>query len=639
MKEEMLLHFSIGPVQGFVAQARKTRDFWAGSFLLSYLAGCAMLKVLEAGGKIILPYVADEVNRITDPLLAAIQKSRGGERVVDGPFVATLPVATLPNRFQAMVPDGFDPADCVKAVNEAWQNLAGVVWERCVAPIAAQGRGTREIWERQVNNFWEVSWAIGKDSALLDRRKNWRSYVPPAEPGDKCSLMGNLQELSGFIRAQEREKQDAFWAALREKVGGHELDEKERLSAIALVKRLFPLMAEQAIGWRLPECQRYPSTPYLAAVPWLKKVIESRPEEARQYAAMAARLPQAKYRENPDRFSGLREALEQCPQAREFASLDGNCFFAAALTNPRLWRDETKKEDATENLRRELAKKLKDLGSPASPFYALLLMDGDRLGALLQAYEPGKVSKALSTFSHQVPKIVREHNGVTVYAGGDDVLALLPLDGAIKAAIALRAAYGASFQGTEVGSEQATISGAIVYAHFTTPLTAVIREAHRLLDKVAKADTGRDSLAVTVWKGAGQVLTWAAPWQVIVDGESNIIDQLANTFSAADTREREYNNTFFYNLRTRFKLLADKEGNIYSEWSNNDMADLMAAEYRKNREREVDWATARQRMERLLRICRRSWRDEEGKIHEAQGVLTLDGALLVKFLVQKGVIR
>ena len=37
-----ILNFSIGPVQGFIARARKTRDFWAGSFLLSYLAGQAM---------------------------------------------------------------------------------------------------------------------------------------------------------------------------------------------------------------------------------------------------------------------------------------------------------------------------------------------------------------------------------------------------------------------------------------------------------------------------------------------------------------------------------------------------------------------------------------------------------------------
>ena len=34
-----ILHISIGPVQKFVGQARRTRDLWAGSFLLSWMAG------------------------------------------------------------------------------------------------------------------------------------------------------------------------------------------------------------------------------------------------------------------------------------------------------------------------------------------------------------------------------------------------------------------------------------------------------------------------------------------------------------------------------------------------------------------------------------------------------------------------
>ena len=48
-------HFTLGPVQGFVAQARRTRDFWAGSFLLSWLAGVAICAVEKQGGEIIFP--------------------------------------------------------------------------------------------------------------------------------------------------------------------------------------------------------------------------------------------------------------------------------------------------------------------------------------------------------------------------------------------------------------------------------------------------------------------------------------------------------------------------------------------------------------------------------------------------------
>lgn len=38
-------YFTLGPVQDFVSQARRTRDFWAGSFLLSWLSAVAMQSV------------------------------------------------------------------------------------------------------------------------------------------------------------------------------------------------------------------------------------------------------------------------------------------------------------------------------------------------------------------------------------------------------------------------------------------------------------------------------------------------------------------------------------------------------------------------------------------------------------------
>ncbi|HHW39903.1 MAG TPA: type III-B CRISPR-associated protein Cas10/Cmr2 [Syntrophomonadaceae bacterium] len=637
MNSERILHFSLGPVQGFVAQARKTRDFWAGSFILSYLTGHAMCELIESGGKMILPYVDDEE---PDLLLAAIQRSRKSEHIGEGPVIAT-----IPNRFMAFIPAGFDPKLCVQAVERAWQRVAKTVWENYMEPVADKGQGTWEIWERQVNTFWEIAWAVGgeSDKDILGRRKNWRCHVLPEEPGDKCTLMGNLQELSGYVRSRERKKQDAFWAALRKQVGGYEIDEKERLSAIGLIKRLFPLGAEKAIGWRLSECERYPSTPYLAALPWIEKAVEINPDGARQYAAAAARLPGAKYRENPERFPRLQKALSEHQQAREFASLDGNCFFTTAIANPRLWDIAESQRKIYDDLRQQLIKKLKQLheeiGASPSSFYALLFMDGDRMGALLKNYKAEEVSRALNGFSKRVKEIISEYNGVTVYAGGDDVLALLPLDGALKAAVALHCEYGRCFARSKVPPEQATISGALIYAHYNTPLASVIREAHRLLDDVAKAKTGRDSLAITVWKGAGRVLTWAAPWQIIRDGKPNIIDEMVDTFKINDSKDSEYNNTFFYNLRAQFRVLADEEGHIFSAWTEDEMINILAAEYLKNREREVDWSTAQQRMKRLLKICHPAWRDKEGNLQRNEKALTLDGALLVKFLVQKGVER
>ena len=42
MTQQYMLLFSLGPVQSFIAQARKTRDLWLGSYLLSVLMEAAM---------------------------------------------------------------------------------------------------------------------------------------------------------------------------------------------------------------------------------------------------------------------------------------------------------------------------------------------------------------------------------------------------------------------------------------------------------------------------------------------------------------------------------------------------------------------------------------------------------------------
>ncbi|MGI6582332.1 MAG: type III-B CRISPR module RAMP protein Cmr6 [bacterium] len=291
MTKERYLHFTLGPVQSFVGQARRTRDYWAGSFILAYLTGHAMAAVLEKG-KIIYPSVMGEGGTDKDPLLAAIMEVKEKGRCQAGPRIAT-----LPNRFMAQVPGDFQPADCAAAVKEAWGRIAAAVWDGFIAPVEGLGQGVREIWDRQVKNFWDISWVLAdtdKEVDILDRRKNWRSHVPTVEPGDKCTLLGNYQELSGFVRVRpkERERQDEFWQCLRglrDRLAWYELRPDERLCAISLIKRLFPRVSVEAIGWPVEES--FPSTTMMAAVHWMEKIATTETELAITFAQEALRIP------------------------------------------------------------------------------------------------------------------------------------------------------------------------------------------------------------------------------------------------------------------------------------------------------------------------------------------------------------
>lgn len=626
-----LLHFTLGPVQGFVAQARRTRDLWAGSFLLSYLAGHAMKAVLEAGGEITFPGVASG-GKPTDPLLAAIL----------GTPLAAYPeprIGSIPNRFKAKVPEGFAPRVCQEAVQGAWEKVAEAAWERYVAPAAKRGNGAEEIWRRQVAGFWEMSWVMGadpgdrSDNAWLDRRKNWRSYAPPSEPGDKCTLMPSWQELSGYVRATERKQQDGFWNEVRSKVGRLNLGESERLSAIALIKRLFPNVARDAIGWEL-DAKSWPSTSYTAAVPWLREV-----QEEPEAHALALEYPRRVRAHAEGDIFGEYSTDLSCVARDDFTRLDGQLFYRHAIESD---KERALSAEAKRELRAHLGKLNEAVGHPPSPFYALLLMDGDSLGKLLQndKLEPSNVSQSLARFTAGVDSIVKDHCGKTVYAGGDDVLALLPLDRALAAATELRQSYLAAFQGVlgdarplddEGNPLKTTISAGLVFAHFHTSLRAVMQEAHHLLDAVAKDGNDRDSIAVSVLTGGGRTVEWVSSWDEATTAKPipEVVQELAEGF------DEEFASKFFYNVRARFEVLtgdeATRKTSGYRLTEGLDAGRLLVAEYQKSRERDVALEDAEERVGQLLHVCR-----VRKNSREDIETLNVEGAMLVRFLATRG---
>ena len=266
-----------------------------------------------------------------------------------------------------------------------------------------------------------------------------------------------------------------------------------------------PLSPGLCRSYRLAGGGSFPSTTMMAAVHWMEKIATTETELAITFAQEALRIPDVR-RQSYRQIPSLARIARDTPQLADFLSLEANCFYPSVLENDNIWPSNTRE------IREKLSKMLGDFSHTPSPFYALLLMDGDQMGKLLRDYidRRDEISAALNQFAHRVDALVQEADGVTIYAGGDDVFALAPLEGALSLAAVLHEAYIESFQNR--AGIPATISGALIFAHFNAPLRRLFQEAHRLLDEVSKGLKGRDSMVVTVWKTGGPVLTWAAPW-------------------------------------------------------------------------------------------------------------------------------
>ena len=548
------LDISIGPVQGFVAQSRRTRDLWGSSFLLAFLSAHAMRGAKEAGGRIVQPLVED------DPLFRWASGVREG---------AAPRIGSLPNHFVVCVENNARDiaAASVAAFDAAWRRVCGAVWDCFVAHAGPAGQDTRRIHDRQIDGFWELSWTAGESGAgLLARRKHWRSHRPPGEPGDKCTVMHDRQELSGFVRAggeEERRAQDEFWEIVRKRAGRLNLRDNERLCAIALVKRLFPQVAEQALGWPLDGARRWPSTVHVGARPWIRRVERAAPEPARAYAEDVARV-------SGDAFSETGSlAGPPGERAGRFADLDANWLHLEALKDTRCPFDE----GAAESARKQLAARLgriaetrdatgRPLGSPSS-FYALLLADGDRLGRLVDKLGGEAVGRALAQFTRRAPEVVEAHDGVTVYAGGDDALAMLPVPRALECAESLVREYKAAFD----RASGATLSAAVVFAHIRLPLRSALGESHRLLDDVAKDGNGRGSLAVGVLNPGGLNCQWTTAWTR--DGlPPSAVARLAGLVGilARDASDPGLSSALVYRLRGLLAMLCESDPRRPGEW-------------------------------------------------------------------------
>jgi CRISPR-associated protein Cmr2 len=565
-----ILHFTIGPIQAFIFQARRTRDLWGGSFILSWLAAVAMNEVIRSGGEIVFPAIKD------NPLLAAVR---------DRPGTKLSLIGRLPTRFKAIVPSDFDPDhSVVQVVRDTYANAAERVWETYLAPFESQGNGTREIWERQIKGFWEFAWVIGEDSGAgsdlrwLDQRKHWCIPASTAlEGGDHCTVMHAWQELSGWVRARNADKQKKFWRALRSGVGLLDLRTDERLCAVAFVKRILPKLSrddKEIFGWKM-DVSNWPSTAYMAAVPWIAQAWEEHSSEATDFA----KLVQESFN---DGASGEKRTDIRLLRGvgTAFRSLDGNAFHDSTLTNE---KTTPLREDARrEQLLHALKSLQQALSCEASPYYALLLMDGDGLGTMLLTHNEGSVSASLAEFTAQVPGIVADCNGVTVYAGGDDVLAMLPVAWAISAARRLEAAFREVFASHGI---EASISAALVFSHFKQALQAVLSEARHQLDDVAKDHNGRSSLAIAVLQGSGKNIEWVTTWENAVACPPQELERLAKSFR----EDPLFSTRFIYGLNSLFGMLpTDVLGSMpetSAVFNERQLRSLMIADFLNNRER------------------------------------------------------
>lgn len=457
--------FSLGPVQGFIAEARRVGDLDAGSTLLVNLATAAGQAIQDQGGSLIFP-------------------ARLGEDV-SNKLVARVPLDQVETLAQIVQ----------QAIEDEWQKYVDKACKHLVANGPASDDLWEAIWERQVSTFWETCWAASPEnggyhaaynaaSRAFDAAKRTRVFDQTEEGGVKDSLGGRRSAL----RTRGLKAKD-YWAKVAEspKITGAELrsNGRERLDAIGAVKRWGGLSKGS------------PSVSHIATADFMA-------------AAKSTRSPLASYRRTV--ISLLGHHLYAVSNDRDWP-YDGDLFFMETLTPERLEDGYGLKQPQPGLLqaaRLALSTLCNAVGSSPRPYYAVIALDGDGMGEMVSVCQTEEEHRALSQhiigFASQVGVIVGKYQGHKVYAGGDDVLALSPLSTALPLAQELMDRFRHVVKGTA--------SAGIAIAHHLHPLDATLAAA-RDAERKAKQVEGKAAVCVRVLKRSGETIDASSSWDAL----------------------------------------------------------------------------------------------------------------------------
>jgi len=520
-----LLAISIGPVQEFIASARRSRDLWFGSWLLSEISKAAAKKIHSAGGVLIFPSPTnvatnleeDSEYSVVNKLLARIE-TNDLQEFCDNVFIA------MSERLARISDDGFRDLKTLKV-----NGKVAIHWKRATA---------------QLNDLIEFYWAAypfdgsnyevarKQAEALLAARKVTRDFEPVywGDNVPKSSLDGLREsvideavfdQLEVSNLATERKAE--LLKNLRTRYG---VRGKERLCGVGLLKRHGkPKKNNKGID-------SFFSTSHVAALPLLNRLKDK--AAVKDYLSELTKPDMLNIIEEKD----VRIYLSHVPRGatlnphkyfcNEDASLlyDGHLLFKERLRE--FFPDKDKCEKAEGALTRFLNEALgtKDNPNPdPNPYYAILHADGDRMGAVIdhQAAKGLKkhqeLSSALSAFADNVKTIVeKDFGGSCIYSGGDDVLALLPLHTALQCARELADRFESSLGGfSDEDGKSPTLSVGLAVGHHLDSLQETLNLA-REAEKTAKTEVPnrdapeKNALAITLSKRGGADRTVKGSW-------------------------------------------------------------------------------------------------------------------------------
>jgi CRISPR-associated protein Cmr2 len=537
--------------------------------------------------------------------------------------------------------------------------LASAAWQVLKDDMPWDDRTT--FWSPNPGTLYPAVFDLAERA--LAAAKASRTFAQLPQHGWRCSLTGESEWLTtdpAQLKKSYRQQKDTLWAKVHRakkswaKAGEH-------LGGLSALKRLWPtVFADQVSQAMGKACGRFVvSTHTMALASHLEQWLATGAPAQQDFSQACKNL-------DPESVALPRRLMRHDSNHVADAKVLPGLLEAARDSD-----DETAYAETQKVVRNTLGL------DKLETYYSLIMMDGDRMGAILagdtatqtaipyrdsfhpnvqkgfdaqaaknqalhaygqqaRAISPNRhlaISGALNDFSQIVVRHVveQEHLGRVIYAGGDDVLAMLPTADLLTTMQRLRHAYSGSApqdaqtdwgmvrdrQGDvreqlvlnkgfawlngrlmRMMGEHATASTGAIVAHHQAPLGAVLQEL-RAAEKRAKNEGGRNAFSITIVKRSGGALYLTEKWGEPVD----LLQDLIGFLRADGTSSRAVFNSLEW-----MRDLPEPTDSATTKM----LASLLA--YQLDRQAKGDAnAQAPQLAQRLAQLCAEQVRKEEGK--------------------------
>lgn len=491
---QYILAIAIGPVQEFIAASRKARDLFYGSDLLA---------------------------RISRKVALHLQNDHGAELIFPAPMSLNDKHAVA-NKIVAIVAG--DPGAITDSAHAAASEVLTSAWTSAMKKVRERAKDGADaidvvLAEKQVETFieWYAAWveydparyadARLRADRILAGRKTLRDFQPAAgvDMRPKSSLDPAREAVADVV-------DDATAAILM-------LRKNERLDAISLVKRT-------------EGRHRFVSTARVAIDPFIRAAAAEKEEGLQNLAKVAAKLQSTDLVEefnpkldNLEHFGGFKYDTELCYAESVQNAIKELNGWRPRPTDP----NEQPEYDALVEAVKEFYWMVDELGEglpPRSTYFAVLRADGDRMGATLNALDTkGKhqhLSYHLGRFAKEAECIIAEHYGASIYTGGDDVLAFLPIDTCLPCADALQkkfatimseASEGQHWPDNVRGDSGPTLSVGLAIGHYSEHLQVLLQRSKEAEDKAKSGDKNALAVSFSAQSGGGDVRMVVHSWK------------------------------------------------------------------------------------------------------------------------------